>query len=367
MKYFIITGEASGDLHGSNLIKELKQLDVNAQIRCWGGEMMEVAGAYLDRHYKEYSIMGFVEVLKKIISIIKLIKICKLNILDFRPDGLILIDFPGFNLKIARWAKKNKISVIYYIPPQLWAWNTSRIKIIKKNVDKVISIFPFEKNFYKAYNYDVEYVGHPLLDILPETNNSDAEKQRLIALLPGSRKQEIKHILPIMTSIIPYFPDYTFIVAGLNTIEKDFYTKHMTYKCQIAFNETYSILSRAQAAIVASGTATLETALLNTPMVVCYKGSLISYYIARMLIKVPYISIVNLILNKQVVTELIQHKFNTDNLCKELNNILFNQNKQVSILNEYENLRKLLGQKGASYRAAKIIYQYLNNLNYEVN
>lgn len=364
MKYYIVSGEASGDLHGSNLVKELRKLDAHASIRCWGGDLMEAAGATLVKHYKEFAIMGFIEVLKNAFSIMHMFNQCKEDIIAFRPDVLILIDFPGFNLRIASWAKKQGIPVIYYISPQIWAWNQSRVKIIKNSVDKLISIIPFETQFYSKHGYHVDYVGHPLLDVIPEMNGNSHTKEPLIALLPGSRKQEIKYMLPVMTSIIPHFPNYSFVVAGIGSIEKEYYQRFMKYDCPILFDQTYSILARSKAALVTSGTATLETALMNVPFIVCYKSSFISYQIARKLIQVPYISLVNLILNKPAVHELIQDQLTTENLTKMLSNILHNEEIYMSMIDDFLNLRKMLGEKGASQRAACIIVDFLKNRTY---
>ncbi len=375
MQYYIIAGEASGDLHGSNLIKELKAIDGNASFRCWGGDKMEAAGTTLVKHYKDLAFMGFIEVVKNLRTIFKNLDYCKKDILAHRPDVLILIDYPGFNLRIAEWAKKHDIKVIYYISPQVWAWKENRVKGIKKSVDKMLVILPFEKEFYEKWNYEVEYVGHPLVQVIEEfktsqQNNIEGKQiaglpinnKNIIALLPGSRKQEILKKLPVMLQVAASYPDYNFVVAKAPGIAESFYNELLSpYKnVYSVVNKTYQLLTQSKAALVTSGTATLETALFNVPEVICYKGSNVSYQIARRLIKIKYICLVNLIMDKEVVKELIQDKLTVENIRAELERILFDVNKQQQLKEDYEALKKLLSKGGnASANAAKSIHNYL--------
>ena len=375
MQYYIIAGEASGDLHGSNLIKELRLLDSMADIRCWGGNKMEAAGAILVKHYKELAFMGFAEVIKNLPTIFKNLDFCKKDIFAYKPDALILIDYPGFNLRIAAWAKQRGIRVIYYISPQVWAWKESRVKGIKKSVDKMLVILPFEKEFYKKWNYEVEYVGHPLVQVIDEFklqyfNEASVYKVasfpnngvNIIALLPGSRKQEILKKLPVMLQVAANFPLYHFVVAKAPGLEESFYNDLLApYKnVSSVVNKTYELLSQSKAALVTSGTATLETALFEVPEVVCYKGSAISYQIARWLIRIKYICLVNLIMDREVVKELIQHNLTVKNITTELTSILFDTAKKQQLQKDYTELKALLGKSGnASAHAAKSIYQYL--------
>ena len=378
MKYYIIAGEASGDLHGGNLINELKQLDAAANIRCWGGDKMEAAGATLVMHYSELAFMGFVEVIKNLHTIFRNLAFCKKDITQYQPDALVLIDYPGFNLRMAEWAKQQGFKVIYYISPQVWAWKESRVKGIKKNVDKMLVILPFETTFYKKWNYEVEYVGHPLVQVIDEfigqypalriaglkttysllpDNNSP-----LIALLPGSRKQEILKKLPIMLDVAKNFPEYHFVVAKAPGIEAGFYNELLApyHNVSSVINKTYHLLREAKAALVTSGTATLETALFGVPEVVCYKGNAISFQIAKRLVKIKYICLVNLIMDKEVVKELIQDELTVENITVELKKILFDTGKQAQLEEDYTALRNLLSQGGnASANAAKSIYNYL--------
>ncbi|MEO0526029.1 MAG: lipid-A-disaccharide synthase, partial [Bacteroidota bacterium] len=334
MKYYIIAGEASGDLHGSNLIKALKVKDTDAMIRCWGGELMQKAGGHLVKHYKEMAFMGFLEVLKNIRTIFKNIAYCKQDIESFDPDIIICIDYSGFNLRIAKWAKVNGFRTHYYISPQIWASREGRIHKIKRDVDAMYVILPFEKDFYeKKHNYPVHFVGHPLIDVIfdrPQIdeasfrveNHLDIQKP-IIALLPGSRRQEVHKTLSVMLSVTHSFPKYQFVIAGAPSLEKDFYGPFLKHT-NVGFieNRTYDLLSISYAALVTSGTATLETALFKIPQVVCYKGNWISYQIAKRIITLEYISLVNLIMDKEVVKELIQGDLNTENLRSELSKIL---------------------------------------------
>jgi lipid-A-disaccharide synthase len=369
MKYYFIAGEASGDLHGSNLIKEIKKLDERAIMRCWGGELMEKAGAVVDKHYRELAFMGFTEVLMNIRTILKNFSICKKNITDFQPDVVILIDYPGFNLRMAKWAKQHNYKVVYYISPQVWAWKENRVKIIKACVDKMITILPFEKDFYKKWNYNADYVGHPLMEAIEKfkeqgatSNLQTSNSKPLIALLPGSRKQELHHKLPIMLAVTKFFPDYTFIIAKAPSQEDELYKEYLKDYPEVLTvrNQTYNLLSQAKAACVTSGTATLETALFDVPEVVCYKAGNISYQIAKWLAHVKYISLVNLIMDKPVVTELIQEKLTVENLRKELNDILNEPQKLSQLKSDYAELKNVLSNNGnASANAALIIIELL--------
>ncbi len=363
MKYYIIAGEASGDLHGSNLMKGLQENDPHTDFRVWGGDLMEQVGGKLVKHYRDLAFMGFLEVAQNIRTILGNIKFCKEDILAYKPDVLILIDYPGFNLRIAKWAKEQGIRVFYYISPQIWAWHTSRVKKIKATVDRMFVILPFEADFYKKYDVDVDFVGHPLLDVIPnyQPQQSIPSGKPVIALLPGSRKQEIERMLDIMLSAVNEFPDHQFIIAGAPSIDPEFYQqileKHhqsFNHQPQLVHNQTYTLLSTAKAALVTSGTATLETALFDVPQVVCYKGSFLSYQIAKRLVKVDYISLVNLISEKLVVKELIQDALTPANLKLELGYILSEKGQQ-RIKKDYQYLRAKLGGPGASKRAAELM------------
>lgn len=365
MKYYIIAGEASGDLHGSNLIKELKKLDARAEIRAWGGDKMQSAGVTLVKHYKDLAFMGFVEVIKNLPTILKNLKFCKQDILQYNPSAVILIDYPGFNLPVAKWAKQNGFTTIFYISPQVWAWKESRVRTIKKYIDKMIVILPFEKEFYKKWDYDVDYVGHPLVKVVEDycqeaMDNKQLARDNIIALLPGSRKQEIQRKLPIMLATAAHFPAYEFVVAKAPGITEEYYNTFLSGSKNVTAvaDQTYSILARAKAALVTSGTATLETALFEVPEIVCYKGNEISYQIARRLIKLKFISLVNLIMNKEVVKELIQNELTVENLKHELHELLTDEVKQQQVKKDYKDLKNLLSQGGdSSAKAAKIIYE----------
>jgi lipid-A-disaccharide synthase len=367
MRYYIIAGEASGDLHGSNLIKELKQLDNITDIRCWGGDKMEAMGARLVKHYRDLAFMGFVEVIKNLPTILKNIKFCKEDIIAYKPDVLILIDYPGFNLRIAKWAKQQGFKVIYYISPQVWAWKESRVKLIKQCIDKMLVILPFEKAFYEKWNYEVEYVGHPLVKVIEDFRTSNVKgetSENIIAILPGSRQQEIIKKLPIMLEVSKHFPDHQFVVAKAPGIEEDFYNELLAPYSNVStvVNQTYELLNRSKAALVTSGTATLETALFEVPEVICYKGNNISYQIAKRLVNIKYICLVNLIMDKEVVKELIQDDLNVDNLIAELKLLLNDSSKQKQLQEDYTALKQLLSQGGnASANAAKSIFTFLTN------
>ncbi len=370
MKYYIIAGEASGDLHGSNLIKELKTQDAHAQIRCWGGELMQQAGGELVKHYKELAFMGFAEVVLNLRTIVKNISFCKKDIQAFKPDAIIFIDYPGFNMRIAKWAKKQRFATHYYISPQIWAWKEGRIKAIKRDVDQMYVILPFEKDFYeKKHNYPVHFVGHPLLDAIahrkPISVNAfqkeyNLEEKPIIALLPGSRKQEVSKILSVMLQVVNDFPEYQFVIAGAPGLDNEFYQPFLTHPhVHLLQNKTYDLLSVSHAALVTSGTATLETALFKVPQVVCYKGNRISYEIAKRIIKLKYISLVNLILDKEVVSELIQTDFNYKRLKEELARILDPYTRSVLFLDYYD-LEQKLGGEGASKKTAQLILESFN-------
>lgn len=370
MNYYIIAGEASGDLHGSNLIKELNKVDAAATIRCWGGDKMQAAGATLVKHYRDLAFMGFVEVIKNLRTIFKNLSLCKEDILKTRPDVLILIDYPGFNLRITEWAKENNIKVIYYISPQVWAWKENRVKKMKQCIDKMLVILPFEKEYYLTkWNWEVEYVGHPLLEEIEngpwKTEYKSLSAKPIIALLPGSRKQEISKKLPVMLQVSKAFPAYQFIVAKAPGMEDSFYNVMIKDYSNVSTvsNETYSLLQQSTAALVTSGTATLETALFNVPQVVCYKGNAISYIIAKQLVNIKYISLVNLILDKEVVKELIQLEMNATNLVLELKLILPGGARREEVLTNYKKLKELLSNNGgnASAKAANEIYNFIKN------
>jgi lipid-A-disaccharide synthase len=371
MKYYIIAGEASGDLHASNLMKELKKLDGSAHFRCWGGDRMQQEGGVLVKHYRDLAFMGFTEVILNLRTILQNISFCKEDILKNHPDILILVDYPGFNLRIAEFAKKNGIKVFYYISPQVWAWKQSRVEKIKKFVDRMFVILPFEKEFYKKFNYDVDFVGHPLLDAIEQQSSNREEKKKwlnknnlgdkpIIALLPGSRKQEIATMLPLMLSVISDFSGYLFVIAAAPSVPKDFYKTMINGKnVSLLVDQTYSLLMNAEAALVTSGTATLETALFDVPEVVCYKGGNISYMIARSLVKVKFISLVNLIMDREVVKELIQRDLNAANLAIELKKILDPSNRK-KIKEDYIELKQKLGGKGASAKTAGLMIYNLS-------
>jgi len=370
MKYYIISGEASGDLHASNLMKELKSTDPNADFRCWGGDLMQAQGGDIVKHYRDLAFMGFYEVLVNIRTIFRNIRFCKRDILEYRPDVVILVDYPGFNLRIAEFASGHNFKVFYYISPQVWAWKKSRVKKIRRFVDRMFVILPFEKGFYKKYDVDVDFIGHPLLDAIEneKKNLSDHADFRLrnqldhrpiVALLPGSRKQEISKMLPVMISLVDSFPDYQFVVGGAPSLPKAFYNMLMLENSMcVLFDQTHELLLNAYAALVTSGTATLETALLNVPQVVCYRGSNFSYQIARRIVDIKFISLVNLIMDREIVTELIQKDFNRESLKTGLTQILLPDTRQ-RIFNDYLQLKKKLGGSGASKEAAGLMINYL--------
>lgn len=365
MKYYIIAGEASGDLHGSNLIKALRKEDSSAEIHFWGGELMLEAGGVLVKHYRELAFMGFAEVLFNLKTILNNISFCKNDILQFNPDVIIFIDYPGFNMRIAEWAKKKGIPTHYYISPQIWAWKENRIKAIKRDFDKLYVILPFEKDFYeKKHHFPVEFVGHPLIDAIHQREKVNPEnfkkefqldERPIIALLPGSRKQEISKLLNEMLAVIIDFPAYQFVIAGAPGQDDSFYTQFLkNHSVKFISNRTYDLLSVAHAALVTSGTATLETALFKVPEVVCYKGNWISYQIAKRVLTLKYISLVNLIMDEEVVKELIQGECNANRIKKELTAIL-NPSHREHLLQKYDLLEQKLGGEGASEKVAKLI------------
>ena len=371
MRYYLIAGEASGDLHGANLMKALKREDSEAEFRYFGGSLMEAQGGKLVKHYADMAFMGFVEVVVNLRTILKNMKQAKDDVLNYRPDVLILIDFPGFNLKIASFAKQHNIKVFYYISPKVWAWNQKRVLKIKKVVDRMFCILPFEVDFYKSWGMDVDYIGNPLLDAISEnipdelfSVNYNLNVTPIIALLPGSRKQELENILPDMMAVSDAFPNRQFIIAGAPTFTLEDYLPYIgDRKIKVIFNNTYNLLLHSEAAIVASGTATLETALLKIPQIVVYKGNPISIFIARMVIKINFISLVNLIMNDLVVKELIQNDCNTVEITEELNAILYDENYRKRMFINYDELSLKMGSPGASAKAANLMVGYLRQTN----
>tara|TARA_Y100000385_G_scaffold291610_1_gene370688 strand:+ start:11635 stop:12756 length:1122 start_codon:yes stop_codon:yes gene_type:complete len=371
LKLYVIAGEASGDLHGANLIKALKKQHSDIEIRSWGGDLMQSAGATVVKHIRDLAFMGFLEVILNLKTILGNISFCKKDIERFQPDAIILIDYPGFNLRIAKWAKDKGIKVFYYISPQIWAWNQKRGFKIKNIVDEMFVILPFEKEFYKKFDLDVHFVGHPLLDAVKEFKNQKPDfsvfcknnqlpEKPIVALLPGSRKQEVNKMLPIFLSVVDRFPDYQFVLAAAPALELDYYQPFLTKQnVSIIEGKTYELLLQAKAALVSSGTATLETALFKVPEVVCYKGSTLSVIIARMLIKIKFISLVNLIMDQEIVTELIQSDLNKKQLEKELDRILHNEKDRKDLLANYEILISKLGGEGASQLTANLMLKTL--------
>ncbi|MFI5149392.1 MAG: lipid-A-disaccharide synthase [Bacteroidia bacterium] len=363
MKYYIIAGEASGDLHASNLMRELRLRDPDTDFRCWGGDLMQAQGGHIVKHYRELAFMGFTEVLANIRTILKNIAFCKKDILDWKPDVVILVDYPGFNLRIAEFVKEKGFKVFYYISPAIWAWKQNRIHKIKRSVDRMFTILPFEEEFYNRFQMKVDFVGHPLLDSLEHTKEDELKLtsgKQLIALLPGSRRQEISRMLPVMLECSKAFPQYQFIVAGAPSLPASYYETFLKgYDIKIVFGQTYGVLRNAYAALVTSGTATLETGLFRVPEVVCYKGGTISFQIAKSLVKIKYISLVNLIMDKEIVKELIQDEFNLKNLKTELINITSDKLKRDVQLQGLDDLKKKLGGAGASARLADHMIKYL--------
>ena len=371
MKYYLIAGEASGDLHGANLMRALQQIDPEAEFRFWGGDRMEAVGGKLIKHYRDLAFMGFWEVVTNLRTILRNIDFCKRDIIQFQPDAIIFIDYPGFNMRIAKWAKQRGIPTHYYISPQIWAWKENRIKAIKRDVDSMYVILPFEKDFYEEkHQYPVHFVGHPLLDAIAARKEVSEEvfkrengldERPIIALLPGSRKQEIAKMLSVMLSVVGSYHQYQFVIAGAPSLGYDFYKQFIKEEnVHFISGKTYDLLSHSYAALVTSGTATLETALFRVPEVVCYRGNWISYQIAKRVISLKYISLVNLIMDAPVVTELIQGDLNTRNLKTELNKLL-NPDYREKLLINYEALREKLGNEGASDRTARTIFSSLQD------
>lgn len=362
MKYYLIAGEASGDMHGANLIKAIQHLDDDAEFRGWGGDRMEAMGMHLEKHYRDTAYMGFIEVVRNLRTIFKNIDTCQKDITETRPDALILIDYPGFNMRIAKWVKEKmpRLRIYYYISPQVWAWKSNRVHTLKKVVDKMFVILPFEKDFYRKYDFEVDYVGHPLIDDL-EGESEISSREKIIALLPGSRAQEIERHLEIMASVFDEYPDYQFLVAGVSTVDKSLYDQVLKKypRLGLVMDNPRSVLRKAAAALVASGTATLETALMDVPQVVCYKGSFISYHIAKRLVKIKYISLVNLVVDRPLIKELIQNDLNSKNLKDELERLLHDDTYRKRIFDGYQSMRQLLGGPGASKRLAQLILRDL--------
>ena len=363
MKYYIIAGEASGDLYGSKLIDEIFSIDKKAEVRFWGGDNMIKSGGYNVKHIKDLAFMGFYEVLKNIITIVRNINFCKNDIKEFNPDKIIYIDYPGFNLKICKWAKNNGYKNYYYISPQIWAWKESRIKTIKNNIDKLFVIFPFEKEYYqKKFNMEVEFYGHPLIEQIDNFNSSKeflkknkiTKEREIITLLPGSRSQEINSMLPIFLTLKKHYSNYELIVAGVKNVNKSVYQPAKDLDVKVIYNQTYDLLYHSKIAIVTSGTASLECALFNVPQIVCYKTSSISYFIGKSLVNISFISLVNIILKKGTVKELIQNDLTEKNLVNELSNLL-NYNRVSDIINEYSKIYSMLSIKGTSKKIATSI------------
>ena len=374
MRYYVIAGEASGDLHGSNLIKALSGKDPSAQFRCWGGDLMQAAGGEIVKHYRDLAFMGFVEVVMNLRTIFANLAFCKEDIDSWKPDALVLIDYPGFNLRIAEWAHRQGLKVIFYISPQVWAWKENRVKKMKECIDLMLVILPFEQEYYrKKWNWKVNYVGHPLVNVIEKFREAFAANpasysllprtgKGIIALLPGSRKQEILKKLPVMLEVSRHFPEYEFVVAKAPGMEDDFYIDMLKPYSNVhtVSNQTYALLSQSTAALVTSGTATLETALFEVPEVVCYKGNAVSYAIAKRIINIRFISLVNLIMDKEVVKELIQHDMNVENLRTELELLLKNQERISQVREDYRQLKSLHSKGGdASDNAANDILDFL--------
>jgi len=371
MKYFILAGEASGDLHGSFLVEQIKELDKDAVFEGWGGDLLKEQGVKVHKHIRELAFMGFVEVLQNIKTIKKNFKHCKQQIKDFNPDAVIYVDYPGFNLRMAKWVKANNYKSLYFISPNVWAWKAKRVLKIKEYTDKMYTILPFEKDFYKTYDLDVEYFGHPLVDVVDRYEKTDFKQfceqnnlsgKPIVALMAGSRRQEIKHMLPIMAEVAKNFKDYEFVITGAPAIDKEFYNEFIDDKqIKLIFGKTYEILSHSTAGLITSGTATLEAALFELPQIVCYKGGKITVAIARMLANVKYISLVNLILDQQAVVELIQDELTVENLNKELKNILPKGKNLDKIKENYLYLYKKLDQPGVYKRTAESMYKKIMN------
>lgn len=377
MRYYIIAGEASGDLHGSNLIKGIREVDPAAQIRCWGGDLMKEAGGELVRHYKEGAIMGFVEVVANLGKLARNLNDCKKDILEYKPDAVILIDYPGFNFRIAQFAKEKGLRVFYYIAPKVWAWKEKRVHKLRKYVDRLFIIFPFEIEYFKKWGINAIYRGNPLLDSVDnypratETREEFALRTGIdasrtsVALLAGSRKSEIKYLLPRMIEVAKRHQEHQFLMACAPSMEEEFYRSIIGKKCsniKLLFGETYSILRHSDAAIISSGTASLEAALIGVPQVVCYGGNEISYQIARMVVKLKYISLANLIMDKGLFKELIQHDCTPDKISMELDQLLGNEEYRNEMTGNYAKVREILGGKGASAKVARAMTEELEQM-----
>jgi lipid-A-disaccharide synthase len=367
MKYYLIAGERSGDTHAAHLLRELKSQDPAADFRYWGGDQMEAEGGHLVRHYRELAVMGFWETATSLLKFRGFLKECQRDILAYRPDVLILVDYGGFNLRMAAWAKAQGVRVFYYISPKVWAWNQSRVEKIKALVDKMFVILPFEPEFYQRFEYKVDYIGNPTADEVaafqPDPgfmaqHGLDPER-KIIAVLPGSRKQEIEEMLHEMLAVLPAFQEYQFVVAGVSNLDRAYYAHFERNGIKIVFNQAYDLLSRASAALVTSGTATLETALFGVPQVVCYRTSGLTYVVSKALIKVPYISLVNLIVGRAVVEEYIQGDFTARNLLDELKRLLTDEAYIAKQKAGYDELRQKLGQHNAARQAAALMINYL--------
>lgn len=365
MKYFIIAGEASGDLYGSYIARQIKSLDQSAKIKAWGGDLMASEGVEIEKHIRELAFMGFVEVVANLRTIKKNFKKCKKDILSFNPDMIIFVDYPGFNIRISKWTKKQGFRSVYFISPTVWAWKASRVYKIRDNNEGIVCILPFEKDFYAKFGIEVQYFGHPLAEIIENyrpLNSQDFRKKNklddkpIIAILPGSRQQELKHILPEILPVIPKFPEYNFVIAATHNLpEKLYESLTKNHKISIIYDQTYDLMANSVAGLIKSGTSTLEAALFNLPQVVCYKANPISVAIAKRLAKVKYISLVNIILDKLVVTELIQNELTPDNVEKQLKKILYNDEILHSIKENYIYLHKILNQPRIFFNVAKYI------------
>lgn len=370
MKYYVIAGERSGDLHASNLMKAIQKSDAEAEFRFWGGDEMQKVGGSMVKHYRETAFMGFISVLKNLGKIRGFMKLCKQDILSYQPDVVVLVDYAGFNLRIAKFAKRHGFNTFFYISPKVWAWNTKRAYKIKENIDKMFVIFPFEQEFYQQFDYEVDYVGNPLLDAIANfTPNPDFRTQHgldnrpIIALLPGSRKQEVERLLPIMLGNAQAFPSHQLVVAGVNNLPQKLYTEAIDHpQIKIIYEDAYNLLNQAEVAVVTSGTATLETGLFKIPQVVVYKTNPLSFSIAKRLIKVAHISLVNLVLGKEAVRELIQSECTTTNMTQELKQIVVDGTKRPAVMADYEILQNLMGNKGASTRAGTLMVKYLKEI-----
>lgn len=370
-KIYIIAGEASGDMHASNMMREILRLNEAVEFRFWGGDKMKAIAGEPVKHIKDLAFMGFLEVIFNLKTILGNIKFCKQDILSYEPDVLVLVDYPGFNLRIAEWAKEQGIKVVYYISPQIWAWKQSRVHTIKKVVDKMFVILPFEKEFYEKFDFEVEFVGHPLLDEIhnyeqivksktPFREKNELSELPIISLLPGSRKQEVLKKLPVMLEAIKSMKGYQFVIAGAPSLSEEFYAPLLSGNAKIIYAQTYDLLANSEAALVTSGTATLETALFNVPEVVCYKSSYFSYAIAKRLIKIKFISLVNLIMDREVVTELIQNECNAKRVEQELRKVIVGGSHRNEMLKDYELLKEKLGGGGASKKVAQSLLKTID-------